>query len=287
MTTTENNAVWFITGCSTGFGQELASQLLEQGYRVAATARKVDSLSALSEKYGDKVLALPLDVTNQSQIDAAITATVEKFGTLDVLVNNAGYGYFSSVEEGEDAPIRAMFETNVFGLMAVTRSALPVMRKQKSGCIVNLSSIAGIIGRPSSGYYSATKHAVEGLTDALAKEVEPLNIKVMLVNPGPFRTDFAGRSLQKTDCTITDYASTVGKRFEAMSTLSGTQKGDPVRAVAAIIDVVKSGKLPLHLMLGQQALDEARAKLKSFGAEMDAYEATGLATDYPADEAAA
>src|ERR1700729_1294911 len=202
--------VWFITGCSTGFGRELSVILFKRGYRVIVTARdkaKVDDIVAGHDKDG---LAIALDVANQKQIDAAVKAAEARFGRIDVLVNNAGYGYLAAVEEGDDSDVRAMFDTNFFGLAAMTRAVLPVMRAQKSGAIVNISSIGGFIGFPGSGYYAATKFAVEGLSEALSKEVGPLGIKVIIVEPGPFRTDWAGRSLKKSKEQISDYAETAG-----------------------------------------------------------------------------
>src|SRR5271154_7403137 len=194
MADAHSKPVWLITGCSTGFGRELSLILLKRGYRVVATARdksKVDDIVAGNPKNG---LALALDVDKQGQIDAAVKAAEARFGRIDVLVNNAGYGYLAAVEEGDDADVRAMFETNFFGLAAMTRAVLPIMRAQKSGAIVNVSSMGGFIGFPGSGYYAATKFAVEGLSESLSKEVGPLGIKVIIVEPGPFRTHWAGRS---------------------------------------------------------------------------------------------
>ncbi|MGB3583685.1 MAG: SDR family NAD(P)-dependent oxidoreductase, partial [Roseiarcus sp.] len=185
MADSPSKPVWFITGCSTGFGRELSLILLKRGYRVVATARdkaKVEDIVAGNPKNG---LALALDVDKQGQIDAAVKAAEARFGRIDVLVNNAGYGYLAAVEEGDDADIRAMFETNFFGLAAMTRAVLPIMRAQKSGAIVNISSVGGFIGFPGSGYYAATKFAVEGLSESLSKEVGPLGIKVIIVEPGP------------------------------------------------------------------------------------------------------
>ena len=210
--------VWFITGCSTGFGRELSTILLKRGYRAVVTARdkaKVADIVAGHDKNG---LALALDVDKQGQIDAAVKAAEARFGRIDVLVNNAGYGYLAAVEEGDDADVRAMFDTNFFGLAAMTRAVLPIMRAQKSGAIVNISSIGGFIGFPGSGYYAATKFAVEGLSEALSKEVAPLGIKVIIVEPGPFRTDWAGRSLKTPKKPVDAYAETAiarRRRFKA------------------------------------------------------------------------
>ena len=204
--------VWLITGCSTGFGRELAAILIGRGYRVAATARDPAKIADLVRGHGAAALAQKLDVDKPAEVAAAVKAATEKFGRIDVLVNNAGYGYLSAVEEGEDEEIRAMFETNVFGLAAMTRAVLPVMRAQKSGAIVNISSQGGFIGFPGTGYYNATKFAVEGLSEALAKEVASFGIKVLIVEPGPFRTDWAGRSLKTPKTPIAAYAETAVAR---------------------------------------------------------------------------
>src|ERR1700735_5409535 len=249
MADAHSKPVWFITGCSTGFSRELSGILLKRGYRVVVTARdkaKVDDIFANHDKTG---LALKLDVDKQDQIDAAVKEVEAKFGRIDVLVNNAGYGYLAAVEEGDDSDVRAMFDTNFFGLAAMTRAVLPVMRAQKSGAIVNISSIGGFIGFPGSGYYAATKFAVEGLSESLSKEVGPLGIKVVIVEPGPFRTHWAGRSLKTPKKPIDAYAETAVARRKQIQSYSGTQAGDPVRAAEAIIDTVERDKPPLRLRL--------------------------------------
>ncbi len=194
----QNAPVWFITGCSTGFGRDLAKLVLEKGWRAVVTARNPDTVQDFNTAYPDRALALKLDVTDPAQVAEAVKKAESSFGRIDVLVNNAGFGYLAAIEEGEDSEVRAMFETNVFGLAAMTRAVLPGMRQRRSGHIVNISSMAGLVGFPGVGYYNATKFAVEGLSEALAKEVEPLGIKVLVVEPGPFRTDWAGRSLKQT-----------------------------------------------------------------------------------------
>ena len=219
--------VWLITGCSTGFGRQLAKILVERGYRVAATARDPASVADIVKGNEETALALKLDVDKQAEIDAAVAATRRSFGRIDVLVNNAGYGYLAAVEEGEDDDVRAMFETNFFGLAAMTRAVLPVMRAQKSGAIVNISSMGGFIGFPGSGYYAATKFAVEGLSESLAKEVAPFGIKVVIVEPGPFRTDWAGRSLKTPKRPIEAYEETAVSRRRQVQSYSGNQPGDP------------------------------------------------------------
>lgn len=279
-----NDPVWFITGCSTGFGRELAQSVLRRGWRAVVTARDAARLQDLSQEHDQRVLALSLDVTDRGQIEAAVQAAEERFGSIDVLVNNAGYGYQSSIEEGIDNEVRAQFETNVFGLAAMTRAVLPGMRARRRGHIVNISSQAGFIGFEGSGYYAATKHAVEGLSDSLSREVAPLGIKVTCVEPGPFRTDWAGRSLKQTRPSIDDYRATVGARLETTSGYSGKQPGDPVRAVEAIIKAVASDNPPRHLVLGSIALDGIRNKLKETLDEIEAWAETSRSADYPESE---
>lgn len=275
------NPVWFITGCSTGFGRELARLVVDRGWRAVVTARDRAKVADLAEGAEDRVLALSLDVTEAGQIADAVRAAQDKFGRIDVLVNNAGYGYQASIEEGEDEKIRAQFDANVFGLFAMTRAVLPVMRAQKSGYILNITSVAGFVGFPASGYYAATKHAVEGFSDALAAEAGPLGIRVTCIEPGPFRTDWAGRSLVQTPNAIPDYAETAGARLKATSEKSGTQAGDPVRAGAAMIRVTEMDKPPRHLVLGAWGYDAVTTRLKQALAEIEAWRATSLGADFP------
>lgn len=271
--------VWFITGCSTGFGRELATHLLERGFRTVVTARNPDDVKDLASK--GEALVLKLDVTDQEQVDAAIKAAEEKFGHIDVLVNNAGIGYFAAVEESEEEQVRRMFDINIFGIGRMTTAVLPRMRKQRSGFIVNISSIAGICGFPSMGYYSATKFAVEGLSDALAKEVGALGIKVMVVEPSGFRTDWAGRSAKESKRQIEDYAATAGDWRTKIRADSGKQPGDPVRAAKAIVAAVESSHPPRHLLLGNNAYDGAIAKLDELREEFDIWEAVSRSADFP------
>jgi NAD(P)-dependent dehydrogenase (short-subunit alcohol dehydrogenase family) len=232
------------------------------------------------------VLALKLDVDDQAQVKDAVKKAEVAFGRVDVLVNNAGYGYLAAVEEGDDHDVRAMFETNYFGLVRMTQTVLPSMRKRKSGAIVNISSIGGLVGLPGAGHYNATKFAVEGVSEALAKEVEPLGIKVMIVEPGPFRTDWAGRSLQQAKKPIADYNDTAGARRQMIADYSGKQPGDPARAAEAIIAAVTAKTPPLRLLLGRMALDTARTKLDTMRKNFDSWESVTLGADFPASEAA-
>jgi len=282
---TSSSPVWLITGCSSGFGRALVERVIARGWRVAATARDAAAITGLAGGTEDSVLTLPLDVTRHDQVEAAVQAAMARFGRIDVLVNNAGYGYQSSVEEGVDAEIRAQFEANVFGLFDLTRTVLPHMRNARSGHILNISSVAGFVGFPGSGYYAATKHAVEGWSDALASEVEPLGIKVTCVEPGPFRTDWAGRSLKQTQSRLADYAETAGARLRNTAEKSGTQAGDPVRASDAMIALTLESKPPRHLVLGAWGVEAVEAKLRATLAEIDAWRATSVATDFPAGDA--
>lgn len=247
----ESSPVWLITGCSTGLGRVLAEHLIQRGWRVALTARDASAISDMAKGVEERVLAMALDVTKSSDIDAAVAAAIEKFGRIDVLVNNAGYGYQSTIEEGEDIEIRAQFDTNVFGLFAMTRAVLPVMRHQRQGNIINITSVAGLVGLPGSGYYAASKHAVEGWSDALRAEVQPLGIGVTCIEPGPFRTDWAGRSLRQSANRIADYAQTAGKRLAATKDVSGNQAGDPAKAAETMIAIADGADAPRHIVLGK------------------------------------
>jgi NADP-dependent 3-hydroxy acid dehydrogenase YdfG len=257
----DKNRVWFITGSSTGFGRELAEQALAKGYKVAATARKMETIEDLVEKYPETARAIRLDVTNAEDIKTSVAKAVEEFGKIDVLVNNAGYGLGGGIEEPSEEQIRRQFETNVFGVIAVMREVLPIMREQKSGHILNLSSIGGFRSGPSVGYYTATKFALEALSESLAKELEHLGIKVTIVEPGGFRTDFAGRSFDLPENRITDYITS--ERIDKMSEYDGNQPGDPVKAVAAMIQVVETENPPLRLPLGADAVNGMEEKMES------------------------
>lgn len=282
--TDTNTPVWFITGCSTGFGRELAKQVLERGWRAVITARKPDQIRDLGENYADSALILSLDVTDKGQIADAVKQAQEKFGTIDVLVNNAGYGYFSGIEEAEEEKIRAQFETNFFGLVNMIQAVLPVMRENRRGHIVNFSSIGGLRAFTATGFYHATKFAVEGLSESLAQEVEPLGIRVLIVEPGPFRTDWAGRSTARTPVTIPEYMETVDKRMKASEAGSGKQQGDPVRGSKAIIEAVQSGNTQLRLLLGEPAYKMALEKLDMLRDNFDALKAQTIGADYPESE---
>ena len=276
-----DNPVWLITGCSTGFGRELAKLVLDRGWRAVVTARDTSKLGDLAEGHGDRALVLQLDVTDRKQIADVVAKSQEHFGRIDALVNNAGYGYLAAIEEGEDDAVRAMFETNVFGLVDMTKAVLPIMRAQKNGLIVNVSSIGGIASFAATGYYHGTKYAVEGISESLAIEVKPLGIDVLVVEPGPFRTNWAGPSIKQSATRIDDYAATAGERRKQTEARSGNQAGDPVRAAQAIIDAALSDTPPLRLLLGKTALELARKKVASLTQDFDAWEKTTIGADFP------
>jgi len=259
----------------------MAEQLLADGAKVVATARKPEQLSDLAAKYPETALTLPLDVTKDEAVQSAVEKTLAKFGHVNVLVNNAGYGTAGAVEEVTEAEFMPMYETNVFGLIRVTKALLPQFRERRSGHIVNLSSIGGLVGLPGWGLYNSSKFAVEGLSEALFVELAPLGVKVLIVEPGPFRTDFLGRSGQEAAQRIADYDQTSGKTREYMKTNDGKQAGDPVRAVQAIIAAVASPNTPKHLLLGKLALTRFRQKLDEFTQEIAAWEPVTLGSDFP------
>jgi NAD(P)-dependent dehydrogenase (short-subunit alcohol dehydrogenase family) len=277
--------VWFITGCSTGFGRALAQRTLELGYPTVCTARNRAQVEDLVLGHESNGLALELDVTRPEQITAAVQAAVERFGTIDVLVNNAGIGYFGSLEESDLAEVRRMFEINVWGLAQATRTVLPLMRARKSGTIVNISSVAGIAASPALSFYNASKFAVEGLSESLAQEVAPLGIKVLLVEPGPFRTDWAGRSAAEAPDTLEDYRETASAGLKRLRGRNGRQPGDPARAAVAIIQTVEAQEPPLRLLLGKFALANARLKVVALQKDFEGWAKVSEAADFPADQA--
>jgi NAD(P)-dependent dehydrogenase (short-subunit alcohol dehydrogenase family) len=274
--------VWLITGCSTGFGRELAKEVLSSGYKAAVTARNPDDIKDIVAEYPDTAIALKLDVTNSADIAAAVQQVKEKFGNIDVLVNNAGIGYFGAVEESEEQEVRRMFEINFFGLANMIKAVLPVMRAQRSGHIVNVASIGGLVGFPAVGFYNATKFAVDGLSEALAKETAPLGIKVTVIAPSGFRTDWAGRSANNSKIVIDDYKTTAEANKNNIRGYSGKQPGDPVRAAKAIVKAVEAEHPPLRLLLGVAALKGARNKLEELKKDFDTWEETTTGADFPA-----
>jgi NAD(P)-dependent dehydrogenase (short-subunit alcohol dehydrogenase family) len=278
---TEHPLVWFITGCSTGFGKALAERVLERGHKCVVTARNLAQVEPIVADHKGRGIAVPLDVTDYAQADRAVAAANEAFGHIDVLVNNAGWGYNCAVEEGEEEVVRRMFDANFFALAALIRKVLPGMRARGKGHVINLSSMGGLSGNPGTGYYCATKFAVEGLSQSLSKEAGPHGIKVTLIEPGPFRTDFQGRSMQRAKERVGAYADTVGARRAQQDKNLGKEPGDPVRAADAIIRVVEHPDPPLHLLLGANAVGRAREELTSFLRSIDEWEEVSRSADFP------
>lgn len=276
--------VWFITGCSTGFGRELAKCVLKLGYKAVVTSRNTNDVKDIVTSYEDSAIAVALDVTKQEAINTAVTQALQKFGRIDVLVNNAGIGYFGAIEESEEDEVRRMFEINFWGLTHVTKAILPLMRKQRSGHIINISSIGGLVAFPALGFYNATKFAVTAYSEALAKETAHLGIKVTNVAPSGFRTDWAGRSAKDSAIVIDDYADTAGANKNTVRGYSGSQKGDPVRAAKAIVKVVESENPPLMLLLGSAALRNAKRKLETLQNDFHNWEEVTKEADYPEGE---
>ena len=272
---------WFITGASTGFGRLLAEEVLKAGNKAIVTARNIKSIIDLEQKYPGKVKAFALDVTDYPQVASVVAQSTASYGPIHVLVNNAGYGLTGAIEEVSEDEFMPMFNTNVFGLVRVTQALLPHLRKQGSGHILNISSIGGLVGSPGWGFYNTTKFAVEGFSDALAQELAPLGIHVTVIEPGPFRTDFLGRSGKEAEQRLPEYDATAGKAREYLNTQSGKQPGDPLRAVQAMIAVVESPNPPLHLILGNFALKRFRARLDQWQKEIAEWEPTTTGADFP------
>jgi NADP-dependent 3-hydroxy acid dehydrogenase YdfG len=275
------DSVWFVTGSSSGLGLELARLALARGWRVVLAARRPETLADLAKAYPDTAMTVRLDVTDAMSIAEAVGAAQARFGRIDVLANAAGYGYLAAIEEGEEQAVRAQFETNVFGLLALTRSVLPGMRARRRGHIINFSSLGGLVAFAATGYYHATKFAVEALSESLAHEVKPLGIEVMIVEPGAFRTQWAGRSMIASGTIIEDYAQTAGQRRAATKAVSGRQPGDPAKGAAAVIAAMESQSPPLRLLLGKAALDVALKRLDTLRTQFEAWRELTEGTDYP------
>lgn len=269
---------WLITGCSTGLGRALAQAVLAHGHNAVVTARNVNAVEDIAAGFPETALALALDVTDKEQIGSAVQQALSRFGGIDVLVNNAGYGYRSAVEEADDADIRRLFDTNLFGAVDMIKAVLPEMRTKRTGAILNISSIGARISPAGSGYYSASKAALEGLSGSLHKELQPLGIRVTAIEPGAFRTDFAGRSLTQSAAPIADYAETAGKRRKEHDTVHGTQPGDPAKAAEAIIAVAESPNPPSLLVLGEDAYGAFGAVADAQRAELDQWREVSLGT---------
>ncbi len=272
--------IWLITGCSSGFGYELALKAAEAGDKVIATARNIESLNELAELHPDSLTAMTLDVTNPEQVKKVVSEAAEIYRGIDVVVNNAGYGLIGALEEYDEAQIVRSFETNFFGTLRVMRAVLPIFREQKSGHFINMSAIAGFENHPGFSVYGGAKAALDSASDALKEEVAPLGIKVTVVVPGPFRTDFISRSLDKTEVKLPDYTRTSGKFQKILESIDGKQQGDPEKAAEIIVRMVKDGKAPSRLFLGKYAMDKARNKMRAIERDLQEWEAESLSADF-------
>ena len=269
---------WFITGASSGFGAAFVQHALELGDNVVATARRQETIQALAEREPRRVLAVTLDVTRPGQADRAVQQALERFGRIDVLVNNARYGVVGAVEETPEAELRAQMETNFFGAVAVMRAALPSMRAQRAGAIVNISSLGGQLSFAGFGAYSASKFALEGLSEALAQELAPFGIKVLIVEPGAFRTGFADSGALKTMPALAAYEDVVGGTRRFAQGMHGTQAGDPLKAARAVARALQAPETPLRLQLGRDAVDSVREHAQRMLRELAAWEAVAVDT---------
>lgn len=273
-------ARWLITGCSTGFGREIAQAALQDGHSVVVTARRAESVRDFADEFGDRAVAVALDVTDAGQIAAAVAAAQQAFGGIDVLVNNAGHGYLSAVEEGEDAEVRELFDVNYFGSVDMIKAVLPAMRARGSGHIVNISSMTGLVANPPNAYYSSTKFALEAVTEALATEVRPLGIKVTAIEPGAFRTDWATRSMKESGQPIADYAD-VAARKDLIKQFADHLPGDPRKVAEAVLMVTKLDEPPLRLLLGRDVLEAMRDKIAAMSASIDEWKAVTKDVNFP------
>lgn len=274
---------WLITGASSGLGAALARAVLDQGDNAVITARNTDHLHDLVATHPETALAVPLEVTDHDQVVAAVETATQRFGAVDVLVNNAGHGYRAAVEEAAVDEVNELFATNFFGPVNLIKQVLPQMRQRRAGTIINVSSIGAPRSNPASGYYTASKAALEGISDALNREVGPLGIRVLVLEPGAFRTDFSGRSLLQSRTVIEDYADTAGRRRKENDTTHGTQPGDPDRAAQVIIDTVNADQAPFRLLLGSDAISIVRDELKGRINEIDDWAEVSVTTDFPAE----
>lgn len=275
---------WLITGCSTGIGREIALAALQSGHSVVVTARRTETVTDFVDEFGERALAVALDVTDKGQIAAAVQAAHDAFGGIDVLVNNAGNGYLSAVEEGEDEQVRKLFDTNYFGVVDTIKAVLPGMRANKSGYIVNISSMTGLVANPPNAYYSSTKFALEALTEALAQEVKPFGIRVSAIEPGAFRTDWAARSMWESDTPIGDYEENVGSRKTLIKEFANHLPGDPRKVAEAVLLLSTLDEPPLRLLLGRDVLKAVRDKIAALSASIDEWEAVTKDVNFPAGQ---
>ena len=273
-------ARWLITGCSTGFGREIARAALQAGHSVVVTARRADAVQDFGDEFGDRALAVALDVTDAGQIAAVVAAADKAFGGIDVLVNNAGHSYLSAVEEGDDAEVRKLFDVNYFGAVDMIKAVLPSMRARGSGHIVNISSMTGLVANPPNAYYSSTKFALEAVTEALATEVRPLGVKVIAIEPGAFRTDWAKRSMKESDTPISDYAD-VAARKDLIKQFADHLPGDPRKVAEAVLMVTELEDPPLRLLLGRDVLKAMRDKIAATTASIDEWESVTKDVNFP------
>jgi NAD(P)-dependent dehydrogenase (short-subunit alcohol dehydrogenase family) len=283
--TRSETSVWFITGASKGFGYALAEAVLAKGQCVAAASRSPQELQPLADSYPDRMLAVELDVTDASAARDVVQQTVSRFGRIDVVFNNAGFGYVGAIEELTDEQLREQLGVDLFGVINVTRAALPQLRRQRAGHFVQMSSLNGVEVMPGAGYYCASKFAIEGFSETLAAEVAPLGIKVTIVEPAPFRTQFLSEESLKWSEPIADYAETAGKARETLRSMDGKQPGDPRRAALAIIQAVEADTPPLRLPLGKMALDHIRKTLETRLKQLDPWAKVSAAADFPAGDA--
>ena len=275
-----SSRIWLITGVSGGLGRALALEAAQNGDIVFGTVRKPAQIDEFNDLVHGKTFGIQLDVNEHDRIAPIVTHIIDQFGRIDVLVNNAGYGLFGAIEEVSMAEARAQIETNLFGALAMTQAVLPEMRNQKSGHILQISSIAGLSANPGLGIYNASKFALEGFTEALALETKPLNIRVTLIEPGPFRTDWAGASSARAAKIIPDYDSTAGERIRILKVISGKHPGDPVKAAKAIITIVNTDSPPLRLALGKIAVDVVRNKIRLLETDLDQWEELSVNTGF-------
>ncbi|MGA5466064.1 oxidoreductase [Mycobacterium sp. NPDC050041] len=274
-------ARWLITGCSTGIGREIARVALEDGHSVVVTARRAEAVGDFAETFGERAVPVALDVTDKGQVAAAVAAADDAFGGVDVLVNNAGYGYMSAVEEGDDAEVRKLFDTNYFGAVDMIKAVLPQMRARRGGHIVNISSMTGLVANPPNAYYSSTKFALEALTEALAAEVKPLGIKVCAVEPGAFRTDWAARSMKESATPVDDYAEHVGARKTLIKQFANDLPGDPRKVAEAVLMLTTLDDPPLRLLLGRDVLKATRDKLAAMSASIEEWKPVTKDVNFP------
>lgn len=279
----EKNANWLITGCSKGLGRAMAEVALEAGYRVVATARRLSDVEDLAVRFGKAVFPVTLDVTEEKNIREVVARSDKEFGSIDVLVNNAGYGYLAAIEEGEDQQIRELMETNVYGPLNLIKAVLPGMRARRRGAIINVSSIGGVVTFPGVGYYHLSKFALEGFSGSLAQEVAPLGINVMVVEPGAFRTNFRGPgSIVQSSIVIEDYAETAGKSRAGTAAGHGKQQGDPVLGAKAILKALEAPKTPKRLIIGSDALALVRKHFADTAEMIEEWAEVSSSTDLQA-----